>query len=142
MRGGIMMVCFLFALPFFAAIGHDVYLAYGHQEDIMAIEEPPKLTDLTWMLVNYVPSAYDWIQQSTSQSMRDNIIVPLLRMKTIVASALPLALLGLYLLVARLMGLAPFGDRKIFSFGGGGKKGYTFKGLQKESKRVKYKRKK
>lgn len=142
MRGGIMMVCFLFALPLFAAIGHDVYLAYGHQEDVMAIEEPPKLTDLTWMLVNYTPGVYDWVQQNTSQSMRDHVIVPLLRMKTVIVGALPLAILGIYLLIARFLGLAPYGDRKLFSFGDRGKKGYSFKGLQKEQKRMKYKRKK
>ena len=134
MRGGILTVCFLFALPFFAAVGHDLYLAYGEQ-DMLTIEEPPKFTDITWMLVTYSPETYDWIQNSTSVSTRKSIVVPLLRMKTAVAGALPLATLLIFLLITRLLGLWPFSDQPLF--GGLGKKAeYSFKGTKKDAKKV------
>ena len=138
MRGGILTVVFLFSLPFLAAVGHDLYLAYGN-EDIMAIEEPPKFTDITWMLVTYMPDTYDWIQQSTSEHTRDVLVVPLLRLKTIVAGAIPLATLIIFLCVTKLLGLWPYTDRKLI--GRKDKSDFTFKGLTKEGKKVRYKRK-
>ncbi len=138
MRGGILTICFLFSLPLFAAIGHDLYLAYGHEE-VLVIEEPPKLTDITWMLVTYAPDAYDWLQQSTSEATRETIVVPLLQLKTIVASALPLATLLIFLILSKLLGLWPFTDRKLI--GRKDKSDYSFKGLTKDKKAMRYKRK-
>lgn len=138
MRGGIAFFCFLFALPFLAAAGHDIYLAY--EDNGLSLEEPLKVTDLTWMLVTYTPDLYDSIQQSVSAETRDAVIIPLLRMKTMVFAALPAITLYIYLIITKLLGLWPFSDRTLFNFGSK-KKGFAFKSSDKEKERVRYKRK-
>lgn len=142
MRGRLFFVCFLFTLPLLAALGHDIYFAYNNNETGISIDEPFKLTDITWMLVTYAPDFYDWLRESVSQSTWQNILVPLMSQKTAFIAAIPAVLLYGFLIIAKFGGFWPFSDKPLFQRDDR-KKGYAFKGegINKKRDQMRYKRK-
>jgi len=138
---------FILLIPFFFALGHDVYLNYFSDdtkiEKIKALEVEPKgfnTTDFGWVWVNYSKESFDLTRNNVSTETWRNVVSPLLKMKTMLVGAIPYFIGLVYLLLAWIIGIWPFAHLNRFkSFGGS--KGKS-KGVYKNAKasRTKYKR--
>jgi len=119
MSGNVKIVCFLLLIPFFAAIGHDLYLAYfddpAKVAKIEALQIDPKdyqVSDAGYLLKEYAPGFYDSARQSIGEETWLRYIDPVLQQYTFVVALVPAVLFYLYLLFAFVLGLPPFATGK------------------------------
>ena len=136
---GVYLICILLALPFLAAIGHDIYLAVNVEE--LTVKEPT-LSDLGWLWVNYHPPSYNWALANTDPQVWQNYVAPLLRQTAVVVTGVPAATLYAVLFVLRLFAFWPFTDATpVFGKRARLQKGKGAFGRKTPAGRMKYKRK-
>lgn len=139
MSSGAKLLCFLLLIPFFLAMGFDLYVNSG-----VAPGEVPKLetidlsnfqsSDLGYLIVTYQPELYDIAKLSISEQGWAKWVDPILRMNTYMVALFPLALFAVWLLIARVLGVWPFEP----NLPGPSKSGRAERAVGKES--FKYKR--
>ena len=87
---------FVLLLPFFAALGHDVYV--NHLSDDKKIRELKRfqvdveefqVSDLGWVWKEYAPDSFDTFRASIDPDKWNEDIDPVLQMPTMVVSILP-----------------------------------------------------
>ena len=115
MSGTVKLWCFILLLPFFAAIGHDFYANYlidpQKKAKLEAFDIDPQayqLSDLGYLLVTYVPEAYENSRLMVGEESWTKYVDPVLREFTFVVALVPAAIFYLYLILAKLFGLPPF----------------------------------
>lgn len=108
MRGGVLFVCVLVALPALAALGHDVYMAWLDME--AGKPEPFKLTALGWLWTTYSLDSYEYARDFFDKKTWSQVVEPLLRKNALYVTGIPA--LGVYglLIVLKLLNLWPFND--------------------------------
>jgi hypothetical protein len=121
MSQSIKLACFLLLLPFFAAIGHDIYVNYygdpdkaaetsQQLENLQLDPETYQASDLGYLLVNYTPGLYDGAKASVGDENWVRFVDPVLQQYTFAIALVPAVLFYLYLLIARVTHLPPFKD--------------------------------
>jgi hypothetical protein len=115
--------CFLLLLPFFAAIGHDLYVNfYMNKENkarLEAFEIDPTAyqgSDFGYLFIKYVPGFYEMSRDMIGESFWTKWIDPVLRLYTFVVALIPATAFFIWLLFARIFDLWPYAS------GGGGKR--------------------
>lgn len=117
MSDGVKLWCFLLLIPFFAAIGHDLYANFYKNEEnktrLEAFEIDPKAyqnSDLGYLLVNYVPDIYDNARDMIGEENWIKWVDPVLRLYTFVIALVPATLFFIWLLISRIFDIWPFVD--------------------------------
>ncbi len=133
----ISFILFILALPVAAAVAHDVYFTYIRMEqDNITFPEALQWSDLGWLWVEYAPGSYDWVHKTINPAFWDTVLLPLLEQTAAFVSALPFAIVTLYLLLAYWLGLWPF----TLSARKAKKSSYAFDRVDGPKGRIKYKR--
>jgi hypothetical protein len=130
---GLVILCFLLALPPLAVLGHDVYLAYYGPD--MKPDHAIQLSDVGWLLKTYTPDAHQWLVDNTDKDVWDKYVGPLLEQTALFVALPPFLLAAFITLVIKLVNWRPAGGGKFK----GKKSGIAF-GEEKGGK-TKYKRK-
>lgn len=119
MSGGIKLFCFLLLIPFFAAIGHDVYVAYysdpAKVAKLEALDIDPQdyqVSDAGYLLLQYAPNFYEDARVTVGEEKWVKYFDPILEQYTFVVALVPAVLFYLYLLFAFVLGIPPFSSGK------------------------------
>lgn len=135
---GIALLCFLLAVPFLAALGHDIYITYQNQD----FTQPLKFSALGYLWVHYGPESYKWAEANIDKGTWTHIQTWLLEQRTVVVTAVPALAVYALLLVLKLLHLPPFSDGARFFSGKKSKDSdFTFSGAADKKTKLKYKRK-
>jgi len=122
----------LFLLPFFGALGHDLYIAYGEQD----FSEAPKFSDLGFLWVTYHVDSFKWAREAIDPENWSRYMTPLLELPSIIAAGIIPAIIILVMCGMKLK--AKIMDRAVTAPG----RGFAFKsGLEKKGGKFNYKRK-
>lgn len=115
MPSGVKLFLFILALPLIAAVSHDVYLNYfSSPEKIAEVKRMRidadgfEMTALGWVWIEYSSGTYEMMRSNVSEETWKTTIVPLLKMKTIIVSVVPITTGVLITLLLWLFGLGPF----------------------------------
>ncbi|MBI2233713.1 MAG: hypothetical protein HYU57_01680 [Micavibrio aeruginosavorus] len=135
---GVTILCLLLAMPFLAALGHDIYITYQDQD----FAQPLKLSALGYLWVHYGPESYKWAESNIDKGTWELIQTWLLEQKTVLVTAVPALVIYALFLILKLFHLPPFSDGASF-FPEKKQKGsdFTFSDGQEQKKTLKYKRK-
>lgn len=137
---GFAILGFLLALPAFAAIGHDIYLAYNNTN--MEGVDRFYFSALGWILTEYSPETYDFLYDGSDEETWNNFIDPLLKQKAVVVGAAPFAIFALIVGSMRILGLGPYEGQGLKITGSKKRKKGKYSFSSEEAhKKVKYKRK-
>lgn len=135
--------CFLLLLPFFLVVGHDLYANYLSDEDkkarLEAFDIDPNAyqsSDMGYLVVKYIPSAYENVTSVIGQDNWAKWIDPVLRLYSFVVALIPALLFFIWLLISRIFDIWPFSG----SIGRGEKDVYGRKKTAPQSGQFKYKR--
>ncbi|MCI5060141.1 MAG: hypothetical protein MRY79_03615 [Alphaproteobacteria bacterium] len=108
---------FLFVLlvPFFFAVGHDVYVNYFSTDEkiaeIKALRANPQdflVSDLGWVWSEYSPATMRGARDAITHEAWRAQIDPILRLPTMVVASFPFFLGSVYSLMAFVLGVWPF----------------------------------
>lgn len=115
MSDGVKLWCFLLLIPFFAAIGHDLYANFYKNEEaktrLEAFEIDPNAyqgSDLGYLLVTYTPEAYEKAREIVGEDRWVTWVDPVLRLYTFVVALVPATLFFIWLLISRIFDIWPF----------------------------------
>lgn len=115
MSDGAKLWCFLLLIPFFLAIGHDLWANYYSTPEqktrLESFEIDPHAyqgSDLGYLLVTYTPSAYESARTMIGEDFWVKWIDPVLRLYTFVVALLPFMLFAVWLLISRIFDIWPF----------------------------------
>ena len=100
---------FILLIPAIAALGYDAFVYYENQE------EGFKLSDLGWLWTNYYPDSHDYAFQEVGKESWVKYVLPILKLKTVVAAVIFAALIfSIVLLIQMLasMGSGKFSSKK------------------------------
>ena len=111
----------ILSIPFILAVSHDVYLNFFSSpekiEEVKSLNIDPdkfQMTPLGWVWTQYSQITHDMVRDSVSPEIWKNKIVPVLKSKTIVVSAVPLGVGIVYTFFAWLLGIWPFAHLQRF----------------------------
>ncbi len=143
MAGGAKLFLFILFLPFLAALGHDIHLAYfSDDEKIQQLENLNidtssfRISDLGWVWTNRSPDSYEWARQNFSIDTWQNILDPILQLPTMIVALIPFVVGTLILMLMFVMGIGPYKGMS----GGSAKGEYSvFKG--EKANKLKYSKK-
>lgn len=117
MSDGVKLWFFLLLLPFFAAVGHDLYASYYVPEEqrarVEALDIDPsvyQISDFGYIFVTYTPEYYENARAAVGEEKWTSWVDPVLRLYTIVVALVPLALFVVWLLIARIFDIWPFSE--------------------------------
>lgn len=115
MSDGAKLWCFLLLIPFFAAIGHDLWANYyatpEQKTRLEAFEIDPAAyqgSDLGYLLVTYTPGLYENARTLIGEAFWVKWIDPVLRLYTFVVALVPFLLFAVWLLISRIFDIWPF----------------------------------
>ena len=115
MSDGVKLWCFLLLIPFFLAVGHDVYVNYlstpEQKTRLEAFEIDPKAyqsSDFGYILINYTPNYYENIRAVVGEPTWVKWVDPILRLYTFVVALVPALLFFIWLLISRIFDIWPF----------------------------------
>lgn len=138
---GMYLIGFVLALPPLAALGHDLYLAYGQEGTAIDLEQPFHFSDIGWLWKTYALDSFDSMKESVDPQTWQNWIRPVLEQTAVVATGLPFAIFFATMLTLKVMRSGwialQMGGKKLTG------KGYSFNdgGGDKKQAKLKYKRK-
>lgn len=139
---GTSLLGFLLVLPPLAALGHDLYLAYGKTEEI-DISAPFHLSDLGWLWKTYSGDTLRIAKASFDPATWQDVVLPVLKTDAVLAAGLPALIFFVTILTLKVMRSGAFAIK--MGAGGGGKmkkKGGDFGyGADRKAAPLKYKRK-
>jgi hypothetical protein len=106
---------FILLLPFFAAIGHDVYYSYFLDEDKMKkVErlqidhEDYTISDLGWIWNTYSPETMQQARQSVEPEIWVEKVDPILQYPTMIVGLVPFVIGCIFCVFALILGVWPF----------------------------------
>ena len=115
MSGGAKLWCFLLLIPFFAALGHDLWANYYATQEqktrLEAFEIDPTAyqgSDLGYLLITYVPGIYENARTLVGEESWTKWVDPVLRLYTFVVALVPAILFAIWLLISRIFDIWPF----------------------------------
>lgn len=115
MSDGVKLWCFLLLIPFFAAVGHDLYANFYKNEEMKtrleSFEIDPKAyqgSDVGYLLVTYTPGFYEAARTTVGEENWVKWVDPLLRLYTFVIALVPATLFFIWLLISRIFDIWPF----------------------------------
>lgn len=113
---------FILLLPLLAAIGYDLYTNFYKNEEnrakIEALQIEPEAfmaSDFGYLFVTHTPSFYDNAKRMVGEETWKRWVDPVLQQYTTVVAAVPFAVFMVWLLIAKIFDIWPFGTS-----GGGG----------------------
>ncbi|MEM9468545.1 MAG: hypothetical protein AAF988_00100 [Pseudomonadota bacterium] len=116
------IVLFLAALPFFLALGHDIYLNFFSSDEKVAqfqsLDVNPEdfqFADTGWALTQYANGLYEMIRDAASEEQWNKMVVPVLKTKASITTLFPIGILVIYYLFAWMIGIWPFAHLSRFS---------------------------
>jgi hypothetical protein len=124
---------FITILPLLGALGHDLYLAYGEDQDFSKL---PKFSDLGYLWVTYHADSFQMARQSIDPESWAALISPILELPSVLVTAI---LPGI--IIAVMLGIRA---KNILMERGFSRKagGFVFRGgLEKKGGKFNYKRK-
>lgn len=102
-------------IPFFCAVGHDVYVNYFSSDEkiaeIKSLRVNPQdflVSDLGWVWNEYAAGSMQIARDSITAEKWRTQIDPILRLPTMVVASFPFFLGGIYSLLAFVLGVWPF----------------------------------
>lgn len=135
-------IFFLLCLPAIAALGFDIWLAYGENMDF---SKPLELSAVGWLWVKYAEDNYNVIRDSIDPATWASFIKPVLSQKLVTVALLPVYIAVPVMLVMKTFGLGSYEGNGWL--GGGGlrkknRKGYSYDADLGDGprKQMKYKR--
>lgn len=115
MSDTIKLWCFLLLLPFFLVVGHDLYANYyadeGKRTRLEAFDIDPtayQSSDLGYLVVKYLPGAYENLRSAVGEENWAKWIDPVLRLYSFVVALVPALLFFIWLLISRIFDIWPF----------------------------------
>lgn len=137
MRSGFFMLCFLLALPAFAALGHDGWKLYQHYEEKKEIKVD--FSDVGYLWETYSKDTYDMARAEVKPETWTALVAPVLSQTSALVGLFPAALTFVMAIILKLFNKGPFGDT--VRVAKGQKKGsFEYKGLEEKKTRMKYKK--
>lgn len=143
MSEGAKLWCFILLIPFFLALGHDLYANYYLNQDkktrLEAFEIDPKAyqsSDMGYLLVKYMPETFEVTRNAIGEEQWTKWIDPLLRLYTFVVALVPAILFFIWLLISRLLDILLFASSPARS----SRINESQPGKYRESDQMKYKR--
>lgn len=103
------ILCFILAIPFLAALGHDAYITYQDQN----YDQPMKFSQVGWLLQTYAPDSLGITKDSVEPTTWDTVITPVLKMRTVILTGVPF--LGTLALILLLKGLEIVGAKGLMT---------------------------
>lgn len=115
MSDGAKLWCFLLLIPFFLAIGHDLWANYYATQEqktrLEAFEIDPNAyqgSDLGYLMVTYAPGVYENARTMVGEEAWVKWVDPVLRLYTFVVALTPFVLFSIWLLISRIFDIWPF----------------------------------
>lgn len=99
---GTHLLGFLLVLPPLAALGHDLYVAYGGEEGI-DINKPFKFSELGWLWKEYSVETLESVRSSFDPATWTAYIVPVLKTEAVIATAVPAAIFFAIMLAMKIV---------------------------------------
>jgi hypothetical protein len=131
------MLCFLLALPAFAALGHDGWKLYQHYEEKNEIKVD--FSDVGYLWQTYSKGTFEMAHTEIKPETWTAFVAPVLSQTSAVVGLFPAALAMMIAFVLKLFNKGPFGDT--VKVAKGQKKGsFEYRGLEEKKSRVKYKK--
>ncbi len=137
MKENIKVWCFIVLLPFFIAVGFDLYSNYLSSADqkarLEAFEIDPKAfqsSDFGYVLLKHAPDQYYMAKDMIGEPTWGTWIDPILRLYTYVVALLPATLFFIWIFVSRMFDAGPLAVGAVSKNGKGrseGKKDIQFK---------------
>ena len=131
---GLRFFCFLVALPFLAALGHDGYVyylsAYEKGENL-----PLRLSDVGYLWQTYSADTFELARQTVSPEAWEAWYVPVLSQATVLVTGAFAAFVYAALTILWLFGVWPFEKQSVYARGS-----FSLPG-EKQKTQFKYKRK-
>lgn len=131
---------FLLCLPAIAALGFDLWLAYGENMDF---SKPLELSSVGWLWVKYAEDNYNVIRDSIDPSTWTGFVKPILSQKLVTIALLPVYIAVPTMLVMKTFGLGGYeGHGWLRGIKRGDQKGFTYQADLGDGsrKRIKYNR--
>lgn len=98
------VVIFLLLIPILAALGHDAWYYYEHQD------EDPSISALGWLWKTYLPESHDSMFEMIGEEKWNQYVFPVLALPSVLAAVILDALIVLLVLIVR--SLASLGSGK------------------------------
>lgn len=118
MSGGAKLWCFLLLIPFFLALGHDLWANYYSTQEqktkLEAFEIDPtayQSSDFGYLLTTYIPGAYENARTTLGEEAWIKWVDPVLRLYTFIVALAPALLFAVWLLISRIFDIWPFAGR-------------------------------
>lgn len=115
MPNNVKIIIFILLLPFFAGLGHDVYINYFSGSDkIKQIKQlqidPGKFiaSDIGWVWNEYAPENMKAARTMVEPEIWKEQVDPILKLPTMVAGIIPAFVGFVFLLIAFVLGVWPF----------------------------------
>ena len=138
---GTFLLGFLLTLPPLAALGHDLYLAYG-QTDEIDITQPFHLSDVGWLRQKYSADTLRIAKSGFDPSTWQDYVLPILKTDAVIAAGIPAAIFFITVLTLKVMRSGAFAIKMGAGGGHRAKKGGDFgHGAERKAAPMKYKRK-
>lgn len=129
---GIFLLCFILAIPAFAALGHDIYLTYQDQD----FTKTMMFSDVGYLWTTYSPESYAWAKDHIDPGTWEVFLTPFLEQTTVLIALIPAILTFIIAMLLKIFNLPPFAQSakagkgpkgKNFSFGSGDRNQGQFK---------------
>lgn len=141
----LVLLCFFLGLLPAAVLAHDLYLAYqeAEQAHVQFGAKPINFTDVGWLWVQYNPESYDWVRSTIDPQVWKGMVDPILQQTALIVTTIPFLVFLAVLVLFRLFKDMPFivrmrtAGRQKTARGGG----IAIQGLEKQKKKINYKRK-
>lgn len=115
MSDGSKLLLFILLIPFFLAMGHDVYYNYFSNpkkiEKSTTIGVDPaefRATDMGWVVIEYSPGTFKAIKHGSPEFVWKNIIDPIFRLPTMVVGLIPFCIGLLITMLNGFLGQSAF----------------------------------
>lgn len=116
---------FFLSLPALAALGFDLYLAYGETLDF---SKPLELSSVGWLWLTYSEETFRTFKESIDPGLWEVLIKPIMSLKTVVAALFPIYIALPIVLLRKMFGWGPYqGNGWIKSGKSRGSKGFSYK---------------
>ena len=137
------LLFFVLSLPAIAAVGFDLWLAYG---ETMDFSKPLELSSVGWLWVKYAEENYNLMRDSIDPATWASFVKPILSQKLVTVALLPVYIAIPTLLIMKTFGLGSYQGAGLLNGMGSSKKGgkgFTYNADlgDKPQKRLKYNRK-
>lgn len=116
---------FFLSLPALAALGFDLYLAYGETLDF---SKPLELSSVGWLWLTYSEDTFRTFKESIDPTLWGIFVKPVLAQKTVVAALFPIYIALPIVVLRKAFGWGPYQGNGWIKLGKSrGPKGFSYK---------------